>query len=227
MGVFIPPSNRIKHTTSDGTLGSVGGLVSILKRKGKRREEGKKWKGGSFWESCRRAHRHMKIRTPAFSSSNVDVTSVPCLQRSHRYAGLPWVCCCAEVSQVMLHDCHHSAAHALAPPFPPSHTYTGSSTLAQSYFPFSFCLTSSLYLLHPPWFPWWQLCAAETTLIQEWDRRSFSLLCMYTHIDTHPVHACRHAAGHGFSGCHTCLQTHLIGLATTSLTVIGSCLARN
>lgn len=54
-------------------------------------------------------------------------------------------------------------------------------------FPFSFCLTSSLYLLRPPWFPWWQLWAAEITLIREWDRRKelLSFVHVHPHTNTH------------------------------------------
>lgn len=48
-----------------------------------------------------------------------------------------------------------------------------------------------------------------------------------THKHTHAAHVCSHVAGHDFPGCHTCLRTHLIGLASISLFVIGSCLVRN
>lgn len=156
--------------------------------------------------------------------------------------------------------CYHSTTTSFFSRSP-SNTHSLSPTLTQSYFLLSFCLTSSLSLLLPPWFPWWQLCAAEITLIWEWDRRSFSLLYMNTrahthqlplhmsfyecalclpspshqlthtnthlHTHTHAAHVCSHVAGHDFPGCHACLRTHLIGLASISLFVIGSCLVRN
>lgn len=65
-------------------------------------------------------------------------------------------------------------------------TYTHAHTLVSLFLPLrSFSISFSLfflpyilYLRLSPWFPWWQLCAAEITLIGEWDRRGFSLLYM-------------------------------------------------
>lgn len=112
--------------------------------------------------------------------------------------------------------CYHSTTTSFFSRSP-SNTHSLSPTLTQSYFLLSFCLTSSLSLLLPLWFPWWQLCAAEITLIWEWDRRSFSLLYTNTRAHTHqlPLHMsfyecalCLPSPSHQLTHTHTYTQTH-------------------
>lgn len=80
----------------------------------------------------------------------------------------------------------HSLCFPHSLPLTHSHSLSYSSSILFSPF-LSAVHPRSLYLLLPPRLPWWQLCAAEITLIGELDRRSISFIHEHTrrHVGSH------------------------------------------